>query len=730
MPSNPRVLNKHLDEIPAGAVYIGRPSKWGNPIKITATCTREQAVASFERYLQQRPDLIEAARKELAGRDLVCFCRPKLCHGDVWLRVANSENDMSSTLFKSVKSGAKADKLLLMKTTYMTAKAAYYNEGNSVLTDAEFDQLEDRIRELDPDWAELKKTGVKLGKKVEVALDAFCPSLDKLVAEKPIPVERWVRNTSAKHGPRFHVSAKLDGSSIQSTYINGKLTRVRTRGDGTTGKDISFLKDHLDLPKTITTTLKKVVLRHEAIMPVQVYQKKWAGKYDTARAMSAALLNRQDAAPALKDLHFVVVSVQVPNSGVVNLAEVKSWGFRTVQGRAVNAEDLTVENLTDAVAYFKSGPYEADGVVVQVLAEGLPRSADKPEHARAFKVNDAADAFTTRIQSVTWHPSSFGVLVPKALIEPVRIGGALVKQATIYNAKWAMDRGVGPGAVVKVLRAGDIIPKVIEVVTPAPFKLPKKSEFGSWSWDGTMIVLDKTEGEENSQVVARRFARFFSKLKLDQLSIGVAKKLVEAGYTDTAEVFLMNEADFRALPGVKGRAAEYAEQLRVVRAGTDIVTLMGASCAFDRGVGSTRLRTLQAAEPRFLLRSAINRPELKKRVGMVAGCGPAFAELYVRGLPEFYKWMDKTGAKVALPAEASKPKSAKLAGKSFSWTTYRSKDEEQTVNSLSGAVVPFGRKTDVLFFSPTGKPSTKLDKAREMGIEVTTFADYMKKVSK
>lgn len=85
----PRTLNRYRDGIPAGAVFIGRPSKWGNPFVIDKDGTRAEVIARYRTWLLGRPGLLAAARTELAGRDLVCFCSPRPCHGDVLIEVAN-----------------------------------------------------------------------------------------------------------------------------------------------------------------------------------------------------------------------------------------------------------------------------------------------------------------------------------------------------------------------------------------------------------------------------------------------------------------------------------------------------------------------------------------------------------------------------------------------------------------------------------------------------------------
>lgn len=88
----PKVLNKHSDGIPDGAVYIGRPSKWGNPFVIGRDGTRMQVIRKYREWVMQNQSMLSAIRNELHGKDLVCFCSPKPCHGDVLLAIANNKS--------------------------------------------------------------------------------------------------------------------------------------------------------------------------------------------------------------------------------------------------------------------------------------------------------------------------------------------------------------------------------------------------------------------------------------------------------------------------------------------------------------------------------------------------------------------------------------------------------------------------------------------------------------
>jgi hypothetical protein len=88
--TTPRVLNLKTDKISGSAVFIGRPSKWGNPFHIGRDGTRHEVIARYMQYLFASPELL-AALHELKGKDLVCHCSPKPCHGDVLLELANKD---------------------------------------------------------------------------------------------------------------------------------------------------------------------------------------------------------------------------------------------------------------------------------------------------------------------------------------------------------------------------------------------------------------------------------------------------------------------------------------------------------------------------------------------------------------------------------------------------------------------------------------------------------------
>lgn len=87
----PKVYNKYHNDAPPGAVYIGRPSLWGNPFTMDGETNRDHVCDKYEQYINENPQLIGEIKFHLHGKDLVCFCAPRRCHGDILLRIANEE---------------------------------------------------------------------------------------------------------------------------------------------------------------------------------------------------------------------------------------------------------------------------------------------------------------------------------------------------------------------------------------------------------------------------------------------------------------------------------------------------------------------------------------------------------------------------------------------------------------------------------------------------------------
>ena len=148
----------------------------------------------------------------------------------------------------------------------------------------------------------------------------------------------------------------------------------------------------------------------------------------------------------------------------------------------------------------------------------------------------------TKVVNVIWNPSKDGYLKPKIQIQPVIIGGVEITFATVHNAEFVIKNKIGLGAVVQIIRSGDVIPKVEKVVKPAKnVKLPTQYEF---TWNATKKDLILANAEQNEIVIMKQMDDFFDKLEVTGLGRGNIKRIMDAGYNTLPLILNMGIEDF------------------------------------------------------------------------------------------------------------------------------------------------------------------------------------------
>src|SRR5258708_5652200 len=200
------------------------------------------------------------------------------------------------------------------KALYTKAMWSYHNEKRQIITDKEFDKLEDMIREVEPTWDKLGLTGVRtFDRKMEVALTFPMPSLEKAYSEA---VPKYLNRIDPKYSL---VMDKLDGTSLQLRYESKMPYSLTTRGDGTLGRDVSYFLDALVELGRIPAEIDRdgtVVLRLEGVMKKETFAQKWSVEalgekdgQDNARQLCNGVFMRKDAGPELADVDLKVLGV-------------------------------------------------------------------------------------------------------------------------------------------------------------------------------------------------------------------------------------------------------------------------------------------------------------------------------------------------------------------------------------------------------------------------------------
>ena len=383
-----------------------------------------------------------------------------------------------------------------------TANVAYRNT-KPIMTDAQFDILQEHIESKYPDNATLQQIGAPIARN-KAQLPYFMGSMDK-IKPNTAALANWIQKYS---GP-YIVSCKLDGVSGLYT-TEGLVPKLYTRGDGTVGQDVSHFIPYLRLPKK-----KGLVLRGEFIMPKNIFEKKYKKDYANARNLVSGIINRLTIDQKIKDVRFVAYEVIVPElKPGEQMALLSTLSVDTVMNQKVKAGGLSNEVLSGIlVDWRKNYDYEIDGVIVtnDLLYK---RTTGNPAHSVAFKMVLSDQVAEAKVTDVIWKASKDGYLKPTVRIEPISLGGVTIEYATGFNGAFIADNKIGVGAVVEIIRSGDVIPYIKSVTLPAEVtKMPDVP----FVWNATHVDVILEDAASNADVREKNIAGFFKGIGVDGL---------------------------------------------------------------------------------------------------------------------------------------------------------------------------------------------------------------------
>lgn len=601
-------------------------------------------------------------------------------------------------------------------------RKAYY-DGNPLVSDKEYDLLEDKLRELAPNSKVFKMVGADVFKKIKVPLPYPMWSLDK-VRPQDENVQDWIDS----HDGPYIVSDKIDGVSLLSVYSGSKPTKLYTRGKGNVGGDISFLTPYLK--HFVKLKGKDLVVRSEGVLYNGDFKARWGKDFENPRNMAAGITNRKDVHPGLKDLHFIAHEVYVPRmKPSVALKKLKALGFEMVPHIVV--PKLTEKFLSDYLKQRKAkARYDIDGLVV---SQDKPHPISKngnPDFMVAFKEMSEDSIAQVKVKEVRWDIARTGYIKPVVVIEPVRLSGVTINHATAHNAKYVKDNRIGPGAVIKLTRSGDVIPYILEVVKPASkAQMPSKSEFPGMEWNKTGVDLFVPNAHKKFESVdVQRIANFFSVMGIESIKEGVVQKLYDAGMTSIVRILRASIPQLMEAEGVQEKlATKIRRNIDEAIKDAYMPTVMDASGCFDRGIGTRRAEAVQKVYPDMLKLIRYDEKTLVKKILEVPGFKDITAIQFAKGLPRFAKWVAKTPITFER-YKAPVKKSSKLEGQVIVFTGFRDSDLEKEIKENGGEVGSgVSSRTTILLVADKGSGSSKLVKARQMGIAILTAKEFRNK---
>ena len=473
------------------------------------------------------------------------------------------------------------------------ASYQYYNEDASRISDAEYDRLLRELREIEaaqPDLQTADSPTRRIGsdpsgqfEKVQHIAPMY--SLDNAfsAAELRKWEERNARLASEVLEAGYTGELKIDGAAVSLRYEEGVLVRAATRGSGLLGEDITVnIRTIRDVPLRLRGSDLPALLeiRGEVYMPFSGFramnEKRVAlgeSTFANPRNAAAGALRQLDPRiTAERPLRFFAYQIQLDPRGRLPfparsqpevLERLESWGLPVNQVR-VFAQGLDgIMEFADRIDQTRGDlDYAIDGIVIKVSAvrlwEELGVIGERdPRWAIAYKF--APDLATTRLRSIEVSVGRTGSLNPYAVLDPVEIGGAMVKQATLHNFDDVARKDLRIGDLVLVKRAGEVIPQVVSPLTDQrtgselPYRAPEVCP-------GCGSAVDRPADEvmiycPNSSCPERIFwgvVHFVSQDAMDIRGLGerTVKQLLERQLVrDYADLYRLSQDDFLALEG-------------------------------------------------------------------------------------------------------------------------------------------------------------------------------------
>ncbi|MFO7696660.1 MAG: NAD-dependent DNA ligase LigA [Anaerolineae bacterium] len=476
----------------------------------------------------------------------------------------------------------------------------YYTLDAPEISDAEYDALMRELQALEaerPDLVTPDSPTQRVGAEPR-------PEFSRVIHPEPMTsledafdeeeVRAWYRRAQrllgSENKPLFVVEPKIDGLAVALTYEDGLLVRGATRGDGRVGEDITAnVRTIRNVPLRIPVTRSdgllpppRIEVRGEIYMPRDLFAQ--LNESRIAEGLEPLANPRNASAGSVRQLDPSVTAgrplrLYVYSIGYVQGVTIDSqWDvlqYLRQLGFAVNPDIQRMDDLEEAIRFCRdwmdrrdSLNYEADGVVIKiddlVQQQSLGIVGNAPRWAVAFKFPSRET--TTRLLEVRVNVGRTGVLTPYAVLEPVRLGGVEIRQATLHNFDDLQKKDIREGDLVVIQRAGDVIPQVVKPVTavragtermiPLPTVCPSCGQ-----------PVERQQGQValycvNAQCPAQRIRRIEhwasrSTMDIDGLGIKVAEQLVAAGLVhDVSDLYALERNALTALEGYGEKRAD------------------------------------------------------------------------------------------------------------------------------------------------------------------------------
>ena len=650
------------------------------------------------------------------------------------------------------------------------ASKKYYNE-EAVMTDDEFDFLVDDLKKRDPKHPTLSKIGAPLPKVAEikkVELPYHMGSMDKYKLSDTKLFEKWLTKFP---GP-YTITDKLDGVSALYYWDDNK-PQLYKRGDEQMGSDISFLIPYIpSLNKLKKFKEKNLAIRGELIISLDNYDKYTGDKTnhkdtpnsqskdgpssnhkDTPKSQSkdgpssnprstvAGLTNKKTIDPeTVKLIDFVAYEMIFPREvHTEQLKTIDKYGFVTVHHSLHKTIDFPklIELLQDRK---KTGKYECDGIIITDNNLHDINKSKNPEYAFAFK--ELPDKLTAecKVIEIEWNVSKDGYVKPTVLIEPVQLSGVTIKRATGFNGKFIKANKIGPGSIIQIVRAGDVIPHIEKIIKSTGESMPDFPY--KWNETNVDIILDESKNKNKDIIDEHKISEltyFVTLMNMKFLNEQTVGKLYDAGFDSIIKILTVTKEELLKLDNFKETMSnKIFESIQTSIQELDILIFAHASNIFGHNFGSRRLKKIFEIYPNVLVWiKNKSQEEIKNSIKEIEGFEDSLSGQFAEKIVEFDKLVNKLPANIKSKVQEYKSnliqvvEDKKISGKTFVFSDFRNKEWEAYIESHGGKISSdVSGKTNYLVTTEEAiseGTNSKVKKAVELKVEIISKENFVKK---
>ena len=460
------------------------------------------------------------------------------------------------------------------------ANYRYYVLDDPKMLDFEYDRLLRELENLEaenPEYTRLDSPTKRVGGEALSKFEKVTHAVPLMSLQDVFSLEElqdFLEKICVDHpDTAFTVEPKVDGLSVALEYENGVFVKGATRGDGVIGEDVTEnLKTIRSVPLQISNAPSRLIVRGEVYMPKKSFEKLNRRQEDEGKplfanprnAAAGSLRQLDPKIAAQRGLDILVFNVQLADgmtfsTHAESLSYLEKLQFKVVPWTVCSSASHICEQVLAINENREQLPCDIDGAVIKVndleLRQRLGSTAKFPRWAAAYKY--PPEIKETVIEDIVVQVGRTGVLTPKAIVRPVRLAGTTVTNATLHNQDFITERDVRIGDTVRIRKAGEIIPEILDVefskrpVITAPYTLPthcpvcgavtKRDE------DGAFL---RCTGVECPAQLSRNIAHFVSRdaMDIDGLGAAIVDSLIEKKLIQSpADIYYLSLEDVKSL---------------------------------------------------------------------------------------------------------------------------------------------------------------------------------------